>query len=45
MENELDHADDCDVQVVNCEGKLDESIAEVENAIFGMTNDQSSMTN
>lgn len=35
MENELDHAADCDVQVVNREGKLEEAIAEVEGAIFG----------
>lgn len=35
MENELDHADDCDVQVVNREGKLEETITEVEQAIFG----------
>ncbi len=35
MENELDHAPDCDVQVINKEGKLEESIAEVEKAIFG----------
>lgn len=34
MENELDHADDCDVKVVNKEGKLEEAIAEVEAAIF-----------
>ncbi|MDP6561993.1 MAG: hypothetical protein QF793_03650 [Candidatus Peribacteraceae bacterium] len=35
MENELDHAPDCDVQVTNREGKLEESIKEVEEAIFG----------
>jgi guanylate kinase len=35
IENELDHADDCDVRVVNKEGKLEESIVEVEKAIFG----------
>ena len=35
MENELDHAADCDVQVVNKEGKLEEAIEEVESAIFG----------
>ncbi len=34
MENELDHAADCDVQVVNAEGKLEATIAEVERAIF-----------
>lgn len=34
MENELDHAPDCDVQITNREGKLEESIAEVEKAIF-----------
>lgn len=35
MENELDHAPDCDVQIVNKEGELEEAIAEVEKAIFG----------
>lgn len=35
MENELDHADDCDVRVVNKEGQLEETITEVETAIFG----------
>ena len=35
MENELDHADDCDVKVVNKEGQLEEAISEVEKAIFG----------
>ena len=34
MENELDHAADCDVQVINKEGKLRETIAAVEGAIF-----------
>ncbi len=34
MENELDHAKDCDVQVINREGKLEETIVEVERAIF-----------
>lgn len=34
MKNELDHADDCDVSIVNREGKLEEAIAEVENAIL-----------
>jgi guanylate kinase len=38
MENELEHAPDCDVQVINKEGKLEESIAEVEEAIFGDIN-------
>ena len=37
MENELDHAPDCDVQVTNREGELEESIAEVEAAIFEKT--------
>lgn len=35
MENELDHADDCDTKIINKEGKLEESIREVEQAIFG----------
>lgn len=35
MENELDHAEDCDVQVVNKEGELESTIGEVEGAIFG----------
>lgn len=35
MENELDHADDCDIKIVNKEGMLEEAIAEVEAAIFG----------
>jgi guanylate kinase len=34
IENELDHADDCDVRVINKEGELEEAIAEVEEAIF-----------
>lgn len=38
MENELDHAPDCDVQVVNKEGELEESIAEVEEAIYNPSN-------
>ena len=35
MENELDHAGDCDVQIVNKEGELEDAIAQVEAAIFG----------
>lgn len=35
MENELDHADDCDIKVVNKEGELNDAIAQVETAIFG----------
>lgn len=34
MENELDHADDCDVKIVNKEGKLEEAIEEVEREIY-----------
>lgn len=34
MEQELDYAKDCDIQVVNREGKLEETIKEVEEAIF-----------
>lgn len=34
MEQELDHAKDCDIRVVNREGKLEEAIAEVERAMF-----------
>lgn len=34
MENELDHAEDCDVQIVNAEGKLEQTIKAVEQAIF-----------
>jgi len=34
MESELDHAGDCDVRIVNKEGKLPETIAAVEKAIF-----------
>lgn len=34
MEGELDHAEDCDVQIVNREGELEETIKEVEEAIF-----------
>lgn len=34
MENELDHADDCDVKVINKEGALENAIAQVEEAIF-----------
>ncbi|MDP7477088.1 MAG: hypothetical protein QF442_01430 [Candidatus Peribacteraceae bacterium] len=34
MESELDHAKDCDVQVVNIEGELEKAIEEVEKAIF-----------
>ncbi len=35
MEVELAHAKDCDVQITNKEGKLDDTIAEVERTIFG----------
>lgn len=35
MEIELAHAKDCDVQIVNREGKLEDTIAEVEQTIFG----------
>jgi guanylate kinase len=35
MEIELAHAKDCDVQIVNKEGELDGTIAEVEKTIFG----------
>lgn len=35
MENELAHAADCDVQVVNKEGQLEKAIFDVEKAIFG----------
>ena len=34
-ENELDHAPDCDIQITNREGKLEETIEEMEDAIFG----------
>lgn len=35
MENELDHADDCDIRVTNKEGQLEQAISDVEQAIFG----------
>lgn len=35
MENELDHAKDCDVQITNEEGMLEKTMDEVERAIFG----------
>lgn len=35
MEIELAHAKDCDIRIVNREGKLEETIAEVEETIFG----------
>ena len=34
MDRELDHVEDCDVQVVNREGKIAETLKEVERAIF-----------
>lgn len=35
MEKELQYADLCDVKIVNREGKLDETIQQIEQAIFG----------
>ena len=35
MDSELDHAADCDVRIINVEGKLNDTIAAVEKAIFG----------
>ncbi|MBM3231654.1 guanylate kinase [Candidatus Peregrinibacteria bacterium] len=35
MDNELDHAAECDVKIVNHEGKLQETIVAVEKAILG----------
>lgn len=34
MKHELDHADECDVQIVNREGKIKETIAAVEAVLF-----------
>lgn len=38
MESELDHAGDCDVRIVNREKKLEGTLAEVEEAVFGTHN-------
>lgn len=35
MDSELDHASECDMQIINREGKLKATIVEVETAIFG----------
>lgn len=41
MENELDHAKDCDIQVTNKEGQLEGAISDVEQAIFAGAGEKS----
>ncbi len=35
MEKELEHADICDVKIINREGKMQEAVEEIEGAVFG----------
>ena len=35
MEKELEHADICDVKIINREGRMQQAVEEIEGAVFG----------